>query len=179
MFCCAGHTAPRLYGMWTGEWNPAWSAAYTMDANVNLQVSGMNIGNAPEAVTGYCAFVRRQLEDWEGNACQVYGMTDALLVPVNTDGRRAMMVEYDGEYPFEYWNAGAAWMALPVFEAWQCFGLKVVRVRSSQLPGNRGPCVESGRKQLHRRGAPDLVLPHQHTVFSSVPPNLQTLLSGR
>ena len=122
MFCCAGHTAPRLYGMWTGEWNPAWSAAYTMDANVNLQVSGMNIGNAPEAVTGYCAFVRRQLEDWEGNACQVYGMTDALLVPVNTDGRRAMMVEYDGEYPFEYWNAGAAWMALPVFEAWQCFG---------------------------------------------------------
>ena len=108
--------------MWTGEWNPAWSAAYTMDANVNLQVSGMNIGNAPEAATGYCAFVRRQLEDWEGNACQVYGMTDALLVPVNTDVRRAMMVEYDGEYPFEYWNTGAAWMALPVFEAWQCFG---------------------------------------------------------
>lgn len=122
MFCCAGHTAPRLYGMWTGEWNPAWSAAYTMDANVNLQVSGMNTGNAPEAAAGYCAFVRRQMADWEENARQVYGMTDALLVPVNTDGRRAMMVEYDGEYPFEYWNAGASWMALPAFEAWQCFG---------------------------------------------------------
>ena len=122
MFCCAGHTAPRLYGMWTGEWNPAWSAAYTMDANVNLQVSGMNIGNVPEAAAGYCAFVKRQFADWEENAHQVYGMKDALLVPVNTDGRRAMMVEYDGEYPFEYWNAGATWMALPVFEAWQCFG---------------------------------------------------------
>ena len=122
MFSCAGHSAPRLYGMWTGEWNPAWSAAYTMDANVNLQISGMNIGNAVEAAAGYCAFVRRQLADWEENARQVYGMEDAALVPVNTDGRRAMMVEFDDDYPFEYWNAGAAWMANPVFEAWQCFG---------------------------------------------------------
>ena len=122
MFCCAGHTAPRLYGMWTGEWNPAWSAAYTMDANVNLQVSGMNIGEAPEAAVSYCQFVKRQIPDWKENAYQVYGMRGALLTPVNTDGRRAMMVEYDSEYPFEYWNAGAAWMALPVFETWQCFG---------------------------------------------------------
>ncbi len=43
--CCAGNSAPRLCGLWTGEWNPGWSGAFTMDANVNLQVSGMNTGN--------------------------------------------------------------------------------------------------------------------------------------
>ena len=121
MLSCAGYTAPRLYGMWTGEWNPAWSAAYTMDANVNIQVSGMNVGSLPESALGYCRFVLRQLKDWEDNARQVYGMKEALLTPVNTDGRRAMMVEYDGDYPFQYWNAGATWMASPVFECWQCF----------------------------------------------------------
>ena len=30
---------PRLCGLWTGEWNPGWRGAYTMDANVNLQVA--------------------------------------------------------------------------------------------------------------------------------------------
>lgn len=24
MICCSGASAPRLYGMWTGEWNPGW-----------------------------------------------------------------------------------------------------------------------------------------------------------
>lgn len=42
---CAGYSAPRLCGLWTGEWNPGWSGAYTMDANVNIQVSGMNTGH--------------------------------------------------------------------------------------------------------------------------------------
>lgn len=34
MICNSGSSAPRLCGLWTGEWNPGWSGAYTMDANV-------------------------------------------------------------------------------------------------------------------------------------------------
>ena len=120
--CCAGESFPRLYGMWTGEWNPSWRGIYTMDANVNLQASGMNTGNMREAGIGYIKFVLRQIPDWEENAAKTYGMTDAIQVPVNTDGDRAMMVEYNRWYPFEYWNAGASWMLLPIFEYWQCFG---------------------------------------------------------
>ena len=120
--CCAGGSFPRLYGMWTGEWNPSWRGIYTMDANVNLQASGMNTGNMREAGEGYIKFVLRQIPDWEENAAKTYGMTDAIQVPVNTDGDRAMMVEYNHWYPFEYWNAGASWMLLPIFEFWQCFG---------------------------------------------------------
>lgn len=119
---CAGYSAPRLCGLWTGEWNPGWSGAYTMDANVNIQVSGMNTGHMEAAARGYIYFILRQMDDWTANAAAVYGMRDALLAPVNTDGNRAVMVEYDIDYPFQYWNAGAGWLMAPIFEYWQCFG---------------------------------------------------------
>ncbi len=109
-------------GLWTGEWNPGWSGAYTMDANVNIQVSGMNTGHMEKAAWGYMYFILRQIGDWKENAKAVYGMWDALLAPVNTDGNRAIMVEYDIDYPFQYWNAGASWLMVPIFEYWQCFG---------------------------------------------------------
>ena len=99
---CAGYSAPRLCGLWTGEWNPGWSGAYTMDANVNIQVSGMNTGHMEKAAWGYMYFILRQIGDWKENAKAVYGMWDALLAPVNTDGNRAIMVEYDIDYPFQY-----------------------------------------------------------------------------
>lgn len=131
--CCAGETFPRLYGMWTGEWNPSWRGIYTMDANVNLQSSGMNTGNMREAGIGYIKFVLKQIPDWEENAAKTYGMTDAIQVPVNTDGDRAMMVEYNRWYPFQYWNAGASWMLLPIFEFWQCYGNTQIEYKGQRL----------------------------------------------
>lgn len=131
--CCAGTTAPRLYGMWTGEWNPGWRSIYTMDANVNLQSSGMNTGNIPIAGESYIKFILKQIPDWEENAAKTYGMTDAIQVPVNTDGDRAMMVEYSRWYPFQYWNAGASWLLQPIFEYWQCFGNTTIDYKGKTL----------------------------------------------
>lgn len=118
----AGYTAPRLNGPGVGEWNLMWRNAYTMDANVNIQVSGINSCNMYEAGVGYIWFVLRQLKDWEINAKKVYGMKNAMLAPINTDGQRAMMVEYDINYPFQYWNTGASWMILPIAEWVDCYG---------------------------------------------------------
>ncbi len=131
--CCAGTSFPRLYGMWTGEWNPSWRGIYTMDANVNLQSSGMNTGNMYAAGESYIKFVLKQIPDWEKNAAKTYGMTNAIQVPVNTDGDRAMMVEYNQWYPFQYWNAGASWMLLPVYELWQCYGNKTIEYNGEEL----------------------------------------------
>ncbi len=131
--CCGGELAPRLYGMWTGEWNPGWRSIYTMDANVNLQVSGMNTGDVYEAGIGYIKFILRQIPDWEDNAKKVYGMENAIQAPVNTDGDRAMMVEYDHWYPFEYWNAGASWLLTPIYEFWQCYGNVTVYYNGENL----------------------------------------------
>lgn len=120
--CCAGISAPRLCGMWTGDWQPGWRGIYTLDANVNLQVSPMNTGNMEDSALGYITFYLRNAPDFEVNAERIYGMHDALLIPVNSDGDRGIMVEYDIEYPFQYWNAGASWTLLPIYEYWQCYG---------------------------------------------------------
>lgn len=120
--CCSGISAPRLCGMWNGEWAPGWRGIYTLDANVNLQVSPMNTGNLKDAPLGYITFFLRNAPDFEENAQKAYGMHDAIQVSVNSDGDRGMMVEYDIWYPFQYWNAGASWTLLPIYEYWQCYG---------------------------------------------------------
>ncbi|KRE47039.1 glycosyl hydrolase family 95 catalytic domain-containing protein [Paenibacillus sp. Soil522] len=128
LICCSGSSAPRLYGMWTGEWNPGWRGIYTLDANVNLQVSPMNTGHLSQAQLGYITFFLRNTPDFEYNARIAYGMHDALQVSVNSDIDRAMHVEYDNDYPFQYWNAGASWCLLPIFEYWQCYGNRQIPI---------------------------------------------------
>ena len=120
--CCAGTSTSRLYGMWTGEWNTSWGSKYTMDANVNLQISSMNTGNISSAPVGYVYFLLRQMPDWEENALATHGYTDAIQAPVNTDGDKAVITETAYPYPFRYWNAGTAWMLYPLYEALQCYG---------------------------------------------------------
>jgi alpha-L-fucosidase 2 len=128
MICCSGSSAPRLYGMWTGEWNPGWRGIYTLDANVNLQVAAMNTGHLTQAQLGYIAFFLRNAPDFKYNASMAYGMHDALQVSVNSDGDRGMHVEYDNDFPFEYWNAGASWCLLPIYEYWQCYGNRQIPI---------------------------------------------------
>lgn len=130
MICSGGSSAPRLYGMWTGEWNPGWRGIYTLDANVNLQVAAMNTGHLTEAQLGYITFFLRNAPDFAYNARMAYGMHDALQVSVNSDGDRGMHVEYDNDYPFQYWNAGASWCLLPIFEYWQCYGNRRIPIHA-------------------------------------------------
>lgn len=120
--CASGYSMTRLSGMWTGEWNPGWRSEYTMDANVNLQSSGMNTSNLIEFSEGYVKFILRQIDDWKINAEKCYGMHDALMAPVNCDGDGALGAEYCQDYPFQYWNAGTSWMLQPIFEMYQCYG---------------------------------------------------------
>lgn len=140
--CCGGTSAPRLYGMWTGEWNLGWRGIYTLDANVNLQVSPMNTSNlGGDFQYGYITFFLRHAPDFMYNAEMAYGMHDAIQLSVNADADRAMHVEYDNAYPFEYWNAGPSWCLLPIYEYWQCFG-------SQQIPINDYMRFENLQKVL-------------------------------
>ena len=120
--CCSGYSAPRLSGMWTGEFNGGWRYIYTLDANVNLQISPMNTGHFKDAPVGFITFVLRQLDDWMENAYNNYRMHDAIQPSINTDGNSAIGIESDWQYPFQYWNAGASWLLLPIYEYWQCYG---------------------------------------------------------
>ncbi len=46
---------PDLLGNWTGDSNVGWDGYYHLDANLNLQISGGNIGDLPEVMQGYWA----------------------------------------------------------------------------------------------------------------------------
>ncbi|MBQ4338935.1 MAG: glycoside hydrolase N-terminal domain-containing protein [Clostridia bacterium] len=120
--CASGVSVPRLYGMWTGEWQPGWGAKYTMDANVNLQTSSMNTSNMESTYIGYASFILRQVDDWEENAFATHGFTEAIQAPGHSDGDNAAVLETCYSYPFRYWNAGASWMLLPLYETLQCYG---------------------------------------------------------
>lgn len=140
--CCGGSAAPRLYGMWCGEWNPGWRSIYTLDANVNLQTSAMNTGNLDGNFQyGYITYFLRHAPDFMENAKMAYGMHDAIQLSVNTDADRAMHVEYDNAYPFQYWNAGASWCLLPIYEYWQCFGNQLIPINENMRFENLQPIL--------------------------------------
>lgn len=120
--CCSGYSTGRLYGMWTGEWKAGWGSKYTMDANVNLQTAALNSSNIACAPLGYTYFLLRQMPDWEENARNTHGFTDALQAPVNSDGDKAVITETCYPYPFRYWNAGTSWMLLPLYETYLTYG---------------------------------------------------------
>lgn len=126
--CCSGYSTSRLGGMWTGEWNNGWRGIYTMDANVNIQVSPMNTGNLKDTPIGYINFILRQLDDWMENAYNSHRMHDAIQPSVNTDGDSSIGIESDWQYPFQYWNAGASWLLLPIYEYWQCYGNQQIEI---------------------------------------------------
>ncbi len=163
--CCGGALAPRLYGMWVGEWNPGWRSIYTLDANVNLQVSAMNTGNlSGEFQYGYITYFLRHCPDFMYNAEMAYGMHDAIQLSVNTDSDRAMHVEYDNSYPFQYWNAGASWCLLPIYEYWQCFGNQQIPINENMrfenlqhvLGVNDGGLTDEEYNEIKERGYLDL-----------------------
>ena len=163
--CCGGSAAPRLYGMWCGEWNPGWRSIYTLDANVNLQTSAINTGNIDGNFQyGYITYFLRHSPDFMENARMAYGMHDAIQLSVNTDADRAMHVEYDNAYPFQYWNAGASWCLLPIFEYWQCFGNQQIPINENMrfenlqpiLGVNDGGLTDAEYDEIKERGYLDL-----------------------
>lgn len=139
--CASGYSTSRLGGMWTGAWNPYWQGDYTTDANVNLQISGVNIGHMEEAAQGYISFILRIADDFEANAKQVYGMHDAIMAPPRTDGDNGSLVHFNADYPFNYWNAGASWLLLPIYEYWQCYG-------NQEIPIGKDVDIESLKSVL-------------------------------
>ncbi|MDU7030817.1 glycosyl hydrolase family 95 catalytic domain-containing protein [uncultured Robinsoniella sp.] len=136
LLCSSGYHVPRMNGIWTGSWLPLFQGNFITDANVNLQIASMNIGNMEEVAAGYINFILRQLLDWEKNAGNIYGMTGALKAPSHTDGSgNGELYHSLPGYPHGYWNASTDWMIYPIFEYYECFGrVKVPVGKDVDLP---------------------------------------------
>ncbi|MFH9403371.1 glycosyl hydrolase family 95 catalytic domain-containing protein [Streptomyces sp. NPDC017638] len=111
----SGHHPPRLTGLWTGDWDTAWSGAFTTNANLNLQTAAAPAAALPEVTEALAAFVARQLPDWRANARAVFG-TRGAVAPSHSDGESGLTYHFSREYPLHLWTAGADWLLKPLVD---------------------------------------------------------------
>ena len=111
-----GLTPPDLLGIWTGDCNAGWGGYYHLDANLNLQVSGGNIGAMPEAMEGYFHLNEAWRKDFETNAAKLLGCR-GMLACGNTPGiSSGLMGAINTYYPYHYATGEAAWLLYPFWE---------------------------------------------------------------
>ncbi|MGW5618421.1 glycosyl hydrolase family 95 catalytic domain-containing protein [Streptomyces sp. NPDC003877] len=115
LLSASGLFPPRLTGLWTGDWNTAWSGAFTLDANLNLQTASAAAADLPEVTEALAGLVHRQLPDWRDNAHAVFG-TRGAVAPAHTDGESGHSHHFDREYPLHLWTAGADWLLKPLVD---------------------------------------------------------------
>ncbi|GHI04500.1 alpha-L-fucosidase [Streptomyces cellostaticus] len=111
----SGLFPPRLTGLWTGDWNTAWSGAFTTNANLNLQTASAVAAALPEVTDAHAHLIHHRLADWRENARAVFG-TRGVVAPTHTDGERGYTYHFDREYPHQLWTAGADWLLKPLVD---------------------------------------------------------------
>ncbi|OXY90618.1 glycosyl hydrolase family 95 catalytic domain-containing protein [Streptomyces diastatochromogenes] len=111
----SGLLPPRLTGLWTGDWNTAWSGAFTTNANLNLQTASAAAAALPEVTDAHANLIHRQLPDWRENARAVFGAR-GVVAPTHTDGESGYTYHFDREYPHQLWTAGADWLLKPLVD---------------------------------------------------------------
>lgn len=115
LLSASGYRPPRLCGLWTGDWNTAWSGAFTTNANLNLQIASAAAGALPEASMAHAELVLGQLDDWRRNARLLYG-TRGIVAPAHTDGENGNQYHFNHIWAHHMWTAGADWLLQPLLE---------------------------------------------------------------
>ncbi|WCN03559.1 glycosyl hydrolase family 95 catalytic domain-containing protein [Streptomyces sp. M92] len=115
LLSASGLLPPRLTGLWTGDWNTAWSGAFTTNANLNLQTASAAAAALPEVTEAHAALVHGQLPDWRDNARAIFG-TRGVVAPSHTDGESGHTCHFSREYPLHLWTAGADWLLKPLVD---------------------------------------------------------------
>ncbi|MFD8814705.1 glycoside hydrolase N-terminal domain-containing protein [Streptomyces sp. NPDC059627] len=136
LLSASGLNPPRLTGLWTGDWDTAWSGAFTNDANVNLQTASAAAAALPEVTQACAALIRRQLGDWRENARAVFGARGA-VAPAHSDGESGLAYHFSREYPLHLWTAGADWLLKPLVDHDE--------IRGERDPGTAAALAEVAR----------------------------------
>ncbi|MGW4168714.1 glycosyl hydrolase family 95 catalytic domain-containing protein [Streptomyces chartreusis] len=121
LLSASGMLPPRLTGLWTGDWDTAWSGAFTTDANLNLQTSSAAAAALPEVTEAHAALVHGQVDHWRDNARAIFG-TRGVMAPAHTDGESGHAYHFSREYPLHLWTAGADWLLKPLVDHDETWG---------------------------------------------------------
>jgi alpha-L-fucosidase 2 len=109
-------TPPDLLGMWNGDSNAGWGGYYHLDANLNLQIAGGNIGDMPEAMAGYFNINESWRPDFETNAKKLLGCR-GMLAGGNTPGLGVGLISaLSDDYPYQYATGEEGWLLYPFWE---------------------------------------------------------------
>lgn len=115
LLSASGMLPPRLVGLWTGDWNTAWSGAFTTNANLNLQTASAAAAALPEVTEAHAALIHGQLPHWRDNARAIFGAR-GVVAPSHTDGQSGHTYHFSREYPLHLWTAGADWLLRPLVD---------------------------------------------------------------
>ncbi|MFJ4979743.1 glycosyl hydrolase family 95 catalytic domain-containing protein [Streptomyces coeruleorubidus] len=130
LLSAGGLFPPRLTGLWTGDWDTAWSGAFTNDANLNLQTASAAAAALPEVTEAHASLIQRQLPDWRDNARAVFG-TRGAVAPAHTDGESGHSYHFSREYPLHLWTAGADWLLKPLVDHDETHGTRDPRTTAA------------------------------------------------
>ncbi|MEV5613116.1 glycoside hydrolase N-terminal domain-containing protein [Streptomyces sp. NPDC052225] len=115
LLSASGALPPRLTGLWTGEWDTAWSGAFTTDANLNLQTASAPACALPEVTDALGALIQGQLTHWRDNARSIFAAR-GIVAPAHTDGESGHAYHFQRQWPMHLWTAGADWLLTPLVE---------------------------------------------------------------
>ncbi|POX45051.1 hypothetical protein C3489_35120 [Streptomyces sp. Ru71] len=130
LLSASGLNPPRLTGLWTGDWDTAWSGAFTNDANLNLQTASAVSTDLPEVTESLAALIDRQLPDWRENARAIFG-TRGAVAPAHSDGESGRSYHFSREYPLHLWTAGADWLLKPLVDHDETRGVRDPRTAAA------------------------------------------------
>lgn len=130
LLSASGALPPRLTGLWTGDWDTAWSGAFTTNANLNLQIASAAAAALPEVSEAHGALVYGQLADWRDNARAIFGAR-GIVAPSHTDGESGHTRHYQRAYPLHLWTAGADWLLEPLIEDAETTGVTDPRLTAA------------------------------------------------
>ena len=107
---------PDLCGLWMGDSDGGWGGTYHLDANLNLQIGGGNIGNMPEAMEGFFTLIERLAAGFRKNADYLLGCR-GMLGGGNTPGWSGLISDISVYYySYQYVTGEMGWLLYPFWE---------------------------------------------------------------
>lgn len=109
IICSIGELPPNLQGVWGGTYVPGWASDFTHNGNVPSAIAATLMGNTPELMLAYIAYIEALVPDLELNARHFYGCRGVVLPSrTSTHGYNNALAE---NFAGGMWIAGAAWAA--------------------------------------------------------------------
>jgi len=114
----------------SGEFPSLWGH---ININVNLQISGGNPGDLPEAMDAFTHWVEGLLPDSRTNAKNIFGAR-GVLFSIHPTQREGALTHFDYTWPHHYWVAGGGWLYSPLWDRYLITGDREY-LRTHVLPG--------------------------------------------